>query len=388
MGPTRTGEEPGKHVQYGGHYLLAAVEYVKSFFAQNHLQNAYLIACQHILPSTHLMIRSMISLGLDRSRIALIGKCYSTNQTVMENMINEGIFVCRSSIEFDSEQSFDQQFQNSVNFFFQAQIHRMKPNKNAKIIILDDGGVLISAAQQIIERYPNICGVEQTSSGYHKLAKLPLNFPVVNVAQSAAKLNFESPLIAKSIIYNLERKLNLSSATPKSILLIGNGAVGTALQQALKTQYTHHKTTTYDIIKERSGVTYYPDFSHFDLIIGATGSKMINLNYYSSLKKGAVLASISSSDREFDAVNFRKLSGKKWDTHDDVLCDHLCLLNCGFPLNFSGENNVSIPLKQIQLVCALLFLGVCESVDYNILHRKFVELNNGYVIDLLNKFSI
>ena len=151
--------------------------------------------------------------------------------------------------------------------------------------------------------------------------------------------------------------------------------------------YKQHNVTTYDIVRERSDASY-SDFGNFDLIIGATGNQTVSHNYHKSFKKGAVLVNVASSDREFDAVYFRKLSGKKWNTHDDVLCNDVSLLNCGFPLNFSGEDTVSIPLKDIQLVCALLFLGVCESVDHNQYDRKFVELYNNSITSVVKNFSM
>lgn len=378
---------PKKYAKYAEHTFLPTTEYIESFFPKSHLENIYLIACQHILPSTHMLIRSMINLGLDPDKIALIGKCYSTDQTVMENMLNEGIFVCNSSIEFDSYRSFDQQFQESVTLFLQAQIQRMKPARNAKIIILDDGGLLIYAAQNLIEQYPDICGIEQTFSGYQKLTSLSLKYPILNVTQSQAKLDVEYNLIAQSIINNLENKLKIYTSKPKEILIVGNGHLGNIIQKILKNECNQHNIVTYDIVEERSEIKY-PDFSNFDLIIGATGNKVINHNYYDSLKKDAILASISSSDREFDAVNFRKLSGKKYNVHDDVYYKNLCLLNCGFPLNFSGGKKVSIQLMQIQFVCALLLLGVCESINCSAWNGQSIKFDKNFLIHSFKKFPV
>ena len=115
-----------EYVRYSEYALLPAIEYSEKLFPRDHLKNAYLIACHHILPSAHMMIRSMINLGLDENNIALIGKCYSSDEKTMENMIKEGIFVCKSSIEFDSDKSFDQQFKESVTSLLKNQIQRMR----------------------------------------------------------------------------------------------------------------------------------------------------------------------------------------------------------------------------------------------------------------------
>lgn len=377
-----------KHTKYNNLQFLPLVKYTEGLFSKNYLSNVFILACQHILPSTHMMIRSMINLGLDVNKIAIIGKCYSTNQTVMKNMIREGIFVCESSKKFDSNMSFDEQFRNSINSFLRRQIARMKPDKNSTIIILDDGAELISAAQNLIDFYPNVFGVEQTSSGYHKLAYTSMNFPVKNIALSKEKLNLETPLIAQSILNNLEQKLSLESAEHKEILIVGNGYVGEAMSGLLnKKKYGQHKVTKYDIVQEKSDIDYV-DFSNFDLIIGATGNMMMTHNYYPSLKKNTTLVSVSSSDREFDAVNFRKLSGRKFNTHEDVHYNNIRLLNCGFPINFSGEDRVSVSLDKIQLVCSLLLLGVCECITCSKHQKQFVKLDKNATDSILEKFSV
>ena len=267
-----------EYVKYAGHALLPALEYTENLFPKDHLKNAYLIACQHILPSTHMMLRSMMNLGLDINNIAMIGKCYSSDEKTMKNMLKEGVFVCKSSVEFDSDQSFDQQFNDSIKSFLHTQIQRMRPSKDAKIIILEDGGALITAAQDLAEHYPNICGVEQTSSGYRRLASMSLKFPVIDVAQSKSKLDFECPLIAKSVTDNLENKLNILSMAPKEILVIGNGLIGNAVNKMLKTECNQHNTTIYDSAKELSEIAHL-DFSNFDIIIGATGNKIMSHHY-------------------------------------------------------------------------------------------------------------
>lgn len=374
-------------VKYNNYTLLPILEYTEGFFSKDHLKNVYLIACQHILPSTHLMIRSMINLGLDINKVGLIGKCYSTSNATMQNMLDEGIFVCDSSNKFNSDLSFDEQFRASVSAFLKSQIERMNPDKNSTIVILDDGGELISMAQDLAKIYPNIFGVEQTSSGYHKLSNIDLRFPVKNVALSSAKLIFESPLIGKSVVHNLEKRLSLSSAAPQEILIVGNGSVGREVANLLKTKpYAEHVVSAYDIISEKSDL-HYLDFSSFDLIIGATGTKMFTYNYYDLLKKTATLVSVSSSDREFDGVHFRQLSGKKWKTHDDVSYNGLRLLNCGFPLNFSSSDNMmSIPLNKMQFVSALLLLGVCDlNINKN---QSFMQLNKDQTDRIFEQYSL
>jgi S-adenosylhomocysteine hydrolase len=372
-------------VRYKNYIRLPLLEYITSLFSQDLLKDTYLIACQHVLPSTHMMIRSMIDLGLDINKIAVIGKCYSTDVKVMENMNREGIYVCPSSSEFDMHQSFDQQFRKSIENFLQSQLERMQPPQNARIILLDDGGELLCAAQHLISHYPQLKGVEQTSSGYHKLFNFgSMNFPVMNVAQAKTKLVFESPLIAKSVVSKLEQKILSLGVEPKNILIYGGSIMGKSIRAALSHNY---KAVSYDIIKERSEILY-PNLKDFDTIIGVTGNEVINHRDYDDLKENVLLLSASSSDREFNAVEFRKLSGMKCGIHDDVKYNNMYLLNSGFPLNFCGGSHVSVPLLKIQLVCALLFLSVCECAGYSSIKGEFIELDHNVMLNILRGFNM
>jgi len=374
-------------VPYSGYKHLPLLEYAKGLFPRSHLKNTYVLACQHVLPSTHMMLRSMFDMGLKKDNCALIGKCYSTDDVTMDNMRKEGIYVCGSSNFFKPNESFDNQFRDNVNFFLQEQLARMRPPKDAHIIILDDGAELLSEARGLVKLYPNIYGVEQTSSGYHKLAYTDISFPIRNVALSKEKLNFESPFIASAIIQTLEDRIALSQISKKEILLVGNGFIGKEVLKLLKeAPYLHHNITKYDIVEEKSDIDYL-DFSKFDIILGATGNRMMTHNYFDSLKDNAVLVSLSSSDREFDGSYFRKLAGGNMKVHDDVTYKGISLLNCGFPLNFNGLDKVSVPLVKIQLVCALLLLGVCDFKNCEREQKHFLQLNKELVDKIIQKFK-
>ena len=155
----------------------------------------------------------------------------------------------------------------------------------------------------------------------------------------------------------------------------------------LKNECMQHNTKNYDSTKELSEI-HHLDFSNFDIIIAATGNRIMSHNYYDSLREEAILVSVSSSDREFDGVKFRQLSGKKWNTHDDVYYNGLCLLNCGFPINFSGGGRVSVPLMQYQFFIAMLFIGVCEAVLYNKDDGQVIKLNNNFMYRTLNRYNL
>ncbi|MBY0461902.1 MAG: hypothetical protein K2Q34_01815, partial [Alphaproteobacteria bacterium] len=316
---------------------------------------------------------SLFDLGLAPERIALIGKCYSTSKKTQRSLENEGIYVCPSSNNFDSYHSFDVQFQQNILNFLQKAIQQMNPHKEAKIIILDDGGELISASYKSIQKRWNLIGIEQTSSGYHKLRNLKLNLHVTNVARSYAKLEVESPMIADAQATQIITKISNFLSSIKKCLLVGNGAVGKALFEKLK---NHYDIIRYDKIFERSDL--YKDklnLADYNLIIGTTGETIISQKGHSKIKKGTILISSSSSDREFEAVHIRKRIKRTNNCHQDICSDGVFLPNSGFPINFHGSQEDSVPLEKIQLTMALLFEGICQGVQTDPNQKGLVELN-------------
>lgn len=363
---------------------LSLLQHVSSSFSSDSLKDVYLIGCQHLLPSTHLMMRSLFDSGLRPERTALIGKCYSTSTITQNLMREEGIYVCPSSTQFDSHQSYDSQFQRNMSTFLEDSINKLKIPSHAKLIVLDDGGELLSIINKFSSRFKHIIGIEQTSSGYHKLSGIDLNIPVVNVARCSTKLVMESSMVIEAQIQAMNNALNSLALRPEKALIIGNGALGNHLSQALRAEY---QVVCYDKIARLSDIHELDlDLSTFDLIIGATGTPILAEEHFKSLKDNVILVSVSSSDREFNASCLRKEVGRPPNCHADLFIDGVYLLNCGFPINFQGADEDTIPLEKIQLTIALMFLGVFQGVASHNLQEGFVNLSNKNQKIVLNKF--
>lgn len=372
---------------------LSILEFLSSSYPLDSLKDFYLIGCQHLLPSTLLMLRSCFDKGLLPERTALIGKCYSNSPTAQSLMVEEGIYICPSSSQFDSHQSYDDQFRKNMSEFFLNVLTKLKIPHHAKIIILDDGGELISIVNNCASMFKQVIAVEQTSAGYHKLAKLKLNIPVINVARSSLKLLGETPAVSQSQIHHITKAIDNLGIIPKRILVAGNGALGKFLTHTLR---DHYDVVCYDKIPHLSEIdTDDLDVSTFDLIIGATGNSILSHEHISNLKDGVILASASSSDREFDAFQFRKKIKQTHNCHKDLYVDGIHILNSGFPVNFQGADEDSIPLERIQLTIALMFCsifkGVAEKKSKGLLDLEFPQrsvlghLNQGQLLQ--NKFE-
>ena len=111
-----------------------------------------------------------------------------------------------------------------------------------------------------------------------------------------------------------------------------------------------------------------------DLILGCTGMTSITQAQHRFLKKGCILASASSSDREFDSVFIRAKNPAFYNCFQDVDNGHVTLLNSGFPINFDGKRH-SIAPEKIQITRALLTAGILQALDLAGKAQNMVDLN-------------
>jgi hypothetical protein len=102
-------------------------------------------------------------------------------------------------------------------------------------------------------------------------------------------------------------------------------------------------------------------------------------------QKDVILASSSSSDREFSAVELRRLLPKSANCHENIYVNGIHLLNSGFPVNFNGLKEVELP-EDIQLTRSLMYAAVCSRI---INHDKkgLIELNTDIQQKIISKFK-
>lgn len=336
------------------------IEFSSSFFEDNQLENYYIIGVQHILGTTHEMFKSLFRKGLKPHNLSLIGKCYSTVPEVFQAMRDQGIDVCDSSLEFDSHVPFDEMFKINIRRFLFDRKDKMNAQEFDKIIILDDGGELLEEIEEFLTRDENVVGIEQTSSGYNKLVHKQHTLPIINLARSEIKKTMESPIIIDAALDQLSDKLATLPKQPEKILVMGNGVLGSRIQTILQKKY---QVMCFDVYSKKSD--FPPEKLHeklgeFDLIIGCTGRTSLTQKDHRFLKKGCVLMSISSSDREFDAISLRKKTPKTMTCFEDIDVDGIKLLNCGFPINFTGQGEKE-DLNLIQLTRALIISSIQQA---------------------------
>lgn len=355
-----------------------------SLFSSNILENILLLARQHLLTDTYFLLLALEQLGLKREHIAIMGKCYSTNAEVVQRMREHNFEVFVPEIEFDSHRSFDEQHLNDVKTFVTAQLKKHDVAAFNRVIVLDDGGDLIIEVQNQLKKTNNVIGVEQTTNGYNKLKTSDMWFPVINVARCKSKLVVEYKFVVEAILTVIERYISTKKIVVENILVIGNGAIGSAICQQLANKFK--KVYCYDLISAQNNMTIKDYLPLVDLIIGCTGCTSVPKQYHAYLKKQVILASASSSDREFDAVYLRRAVERTHHPHTNIVVDSIYLLNNGFPVNFHG-GQYSMPLSASQLTISLLLAGVCQASKVCDNKAGFTSLSAEEENFILNRFE-
>lgn len=345
------------------------------------LDNVLLLACQHLLEPQKNMFELLLKLGLKPENCVIVGKNYSTNTEVMEELQDLGCAVAPFSLEFDPLQSFDHWFEAKLTAFIAEQINGRDIKSYDKIIVLDDGGHMHIVVDSLCSHLKNVNGIEQTSSGHHRIEAAGIRFPTVSVARSWHKLMLESPYIGRVGCERILRFLRTHEISDPNILTVGLGHIGRQIAkkllldekfrgaafdskplQALKSDPAPALKGMFDLFRDGHIIdaSHFRERIHeFDVIIGTTGTSILQEEDMRKLHPKVSLISMSSSDREFPAASFRHRGGS---IHEDYNLDGRTLANGGFPITFRGEKNC-IPPSQIELTIALLFIHILDKAS-------------------------
>ncbi len=329
------------------------------------LSNVIIIAAQHLQPTTWKMVNSWIRFGLEPENCHLIGKCYSTDPLTVARLRENGVKVASSSESYNSHQTFDDNYQQQIELFVKTTLDEISTNSTCRrIIVLDDGGYLLgSICNQISSFAQPVVGIEQTTSGFDALARHDLPFPIINVARSWAKLRLEPSLIARKARICLHRSLEHQIATVCKALIIGHGVIGRAIQNSLP---AHWQVDAFDRLsataRSPSDMGQFCRAGEYDIIFGCTGNTILHGMALVDSERTIQLASLSSSDREFDATSLRRLAPPSTDCHKNITIGSTTLLNSGFPINFLADPALN-DSEEFELTRSLLTGAVCQAMS-------------------------
>jgi S-adenosylhomocysteine hydrolase len=375
------------------------------------------LGLQHLFASSESLFRAIDTLGVDPKDTRLIGKIYSTNMRVMGELQTIGVTVDGTSSNIH-EKTFASAMQQSI--FHQltgliaqlpkpvrrtnegGEVHLVfDPPPKPQALIIDDGAEAIKMLHEKFPDYaPFFACVEQTRRGAriaHQLADAgKLKCAVVNVAESWAKLERESPMIGESVVREVERKLDRFERAgvpkPQEATVVGYGAIGQRVAAALQARgvKVHIYDSDPNVLKNLPpgmvGHTGKAEaLSHAHLLVSCVGARTLFPADWDALPNGAMLVNAASADDELGPEDLmRRVKGNNvFDTHGDLwgvfqgkpidlgqpddpahsdsvlkLDDkkEVLLASNGFVVNMTGERD-PIPPKYIQLTRSLLLMG-------------------------------
>lgn len=211
--------------------------------------------------------------------------------------------------------------------------------------------------------------VEDTENGHQRYEKnIQDNVRIISVARSPLK-NFEDQLVGNGVAHAAEtilRELNIL-ITYKSCGIIGYGKIGRGIFQYLQQRGIQPYVCEIDSMRAIQAscdgaklVTMKQLLQGSDIVFCATGSRAIDILKLRDLKKGAFLASVTSSDDEFD-MRFIDSEYTKERMTKDITCyskrgHYFHLMNDGNAINFlySAAVDKYIYLVQGELVSSIV----------------------------------
>jgi S-adenosylhomocysteine hydrolase len=288
------------------------------------LKDAKVLVLQHLYASTQSILDAAVACGARPADITVMGKPYSGSMQVAASMVEKGFQLVVPSLH----QSEFSDHEGHMDAIVLEQVTRLLKESapGQKLLVLDDGG---HVAKVVHERFPDDAHrfrfVEQTQRGATVVKDVAahvaggLKAPVVNVAESRAKKDHESPSIGYSVWKETRAildKLEVQGASvPKSATVLGFGAVGTQVAEELKAAgYDVH---VYDPSPERMaqatalGFMVHDDkraaLGHGNVLVSATGRTAVSLDDIRHLPKQAVLVNAASANNELNATNLLTL---------------------------------------------------------------------------------
>ncbi len=397
---------------------LEALDFTVKRFAQpGELEGFRFFGLQHLFATSARLFDTLTVLGVKPEDCRLIGKNYSTNWRVAAELEAKGMTVDGVSRDTGGR-DFSAAMQSSIRDQLQRIIstlpqpartlytgdkvqHEWDVPVKPMVLLIDDGAEAIRTLhEEFPEWAPFFACVEQTRRGAriaHELAdKGELKCAVVNVAESWAKLEQESPMIGASVVAEVTRKLDRLERAgvpkPKEATVIGYGAVGKAVAAALLARGVEVHVYDRDPTRLQGlppGIVGHSNkaeaLMHGGVTVSCVGSRTLQPEDWDWLPNGAVLVNAASADDELgpqDLLQYdkggttRDRHGEAWgvfqgqpislghpaaEAHSDTLLrldsgKELLLASNGFVVNMTGERD-PIPPRYIQLTRALLLMG-------------------------------
>jgi S-adenosylhomocysteine hydrolase len=396
---------------------------IKQVAKKDELKGFSFVGLQHLFASSATLFQTIGDLGVKSADMRLLCKVYSTNYRVVAELESRGAHVHATSKKVGAK-DFAGAMEQGIEEHLRAIIDKLplpttsvdgKPTfadkPKPQVLLIDDGAEAIKLLHDKFPAYaPFFVCVEQTRRGARILHEMEqrgeLKCPVANVAETWAKLEWESPMIGHSVVLEVDRKLDrlakFGVKTPHESLVLGCGAVGGGVARAMlrrgldvhlydkdpqRTAALHKALVDegFDATKLHAHTDKGAALAHGGVVVSCVGMRTLDVGDHDLLPDGAILVNSASADYELgpqDLLPFRNgnverdergnlwgvFGGKAINTgkadakaHSDAIVHHpngkeFLVVNNGYVVNMTGERD-PIPPRYIQLTRTLLLLG-------------------------------
>jgi adenosylhomocysteinase len=334
-------------------------------------KNISVIAVSHIIPSSEEYLKSLQE---NFNLIGVIPKPKSIAESTRAVLEDEGLtildVITRESIQQNPE----------------VLAKLLEPYEN--ICLVDIGGYFTDSMDYLKEKLgAKLLGVvEDTENGLQKYEQnLPTNAVFMSVARSPLK-NYEDQLVGHGIAHATETVLRLANIlmTYKSCGIIGYGKIGRGIaeylqQRGIKPMVSEQRATRSVQASCDGAILATTDelIRKCDVIFCATGAHALDIVKLRNVKKGAYIASATSSDDEFN-LEFVDSEYEKWVTSPHMTKyakrgHSFHLLNDGNAINFLFAAAVD---KYIHLVQGELVFSLSKLANASVVKVSGTILTN------------
>jgi S-adenosylhomocysteine hydrolase len=343
-----------------------------------------MILVLHLLPDLVPLLDAFERLGLKPAETVLIGKPYpyaGKSDTVVR-LLSRGYKVTLAS---EHKARFSEE-----SIPPRVVIEALRAVCDGAYIIVEDGGYCAGAllANAGIKRPLGV--VEQTAKGARRTETAQnLDFPVVSVAKSQFKADWEAPLIGRTVAENIRALLPEVHTDGGTAMVLGFGSIGQNVCRYLSgylgmlvrvvdpnpTRVELALSAEFAGVVESAGTELGSLADGVMLVVGTAGSTTVDAAMLDALADETYLVSASSDRNEIAVDVLEDLAGPHGTT---VLArgvveyrisngsgpKRIRILGDGYPVNFFGAS--SVPNESIDPIMLLLLLGAVQVATENL----------------------
>jgi S-adenosylhomocysteine hydrolase len=342
-------------------------------------RGALVLAVQHVHTSMLALVAGLRCGGADTEAVTVVGKSYSTRVPAVEALRAAGVRVVDPLRMADPLRSYEDELAAQVAATVAGLSARL--GRDTRVLVIDEGAVATKALLQLGD--PDVLSrvhvVEQTTRGARWTETAAPPFPVVDVARSAAKADLEGPLVTASMVAGLDMALEALGHRPERVGIVGYGRMGARLAGLLSTRHpvAVHDTAEANLAAARADGRRVLDrrdlLEQVDVLIGCTGSPILDDGDVAALSRPLLFVNGASSDIEFPLWRYRtaeailpgagRAADTPWHNHYAVgsARGHV-LVAGGFPTNFHLPGEPISP-RDFQVTRALMLAGAARTMS-------------------------